>query len=452
MENFTKLIFDKVESKLNIIDEQVEDYKVDALIGKGTGGKVYRIKGKNEVIKIVPINDDTKSEIAIQQCLASEYILPILKVEETKKDFLIRYPFGLSLRHLLEMKSLFNYDEKNPYYDLIKQYRVDWAKQIALGLLHIHSYDIIHLDINPCNIIILPENGKLKAVIADFGISQFINGGTFGRSGNAVVTKSYRDINISCGVSYKTSKVDVWSYGMTLLKLFFDTDINDYDINDNDSFKDDVLNKAYLDGYDKDRYLEDFQDAMWIARRIFTYTKIPRIFKMFNFRHRHIFNKFDELEEPIDYVHLLDSETLKLKGSYYTEEKWSDIFLVINACLNLDMYVRPEMYRLLSYKLIYTEVKDINYKVFKDIENKAIDYYFVYRPIKQLTKIWLKRIKDEKLIDYDFPVTALLREAAEILGYNSLINSPSLNDLNINLRKLFPNGVFENCFIKKEEE
>ncbi|KAG9004513.1 Calcium/calmodulin-dependent protein kinase type IV [Tulasnella sp. JGI-2019a] len=134
------------------------------------------------------------------------FILPLLesfREKEGKIHFVMPYATdGALFAYPVEMLSL----------DQVLVFIV----QIMEGIMYMHDKDIVHRDLKPDNILITFKDGRMKAMVADFGQSG--RGSTFkGRAG----TRGWRAPEVVSGQAYD-KKVDSYGIGLLLWWMLFD--------------------------------------------------------------------------------------------------------------------------------------------------------------------------------------------------------------------------------------
>jgi serine/threonine-protein kinase len=146
-------------------------YEVVELIGEGGFGRVYRA------------NDPVlKRAVAIKTCT--------LQHADMRERFMREAEIAASLRHP-NILTVYDFGEHDGEPYLVQEYlpgedldvkirraeplalatRVEWLRQVAEGLRHAHDRGIVHRDIKPGNIRILPD-GQVR--IMDFGIAKVL--------------------------------------------------------------------------------------------------------------------------------------------------------------------------------------------------------------------------------------------------------------------------------------
>jgi eukaryotic-like serine/threonine-protein kinase len=89
------------------------------------------------------------------------------------------------------------------------------AKEIASALEHAHCNNLVHCDIKPHNILMMPD-GRIK--VADFGIARAVTASTMTYSGNVVGSVHYFSPEQAKGGAI-TPKSDIYSLGVVLYEM-----------------------------------------------------------------------------------------------------------------------------------------------------------------------------------------------------------------------------------------
>ncbi len=89
------------------------------------------------------------------------------------------------------------------------------AKQIAEALEHAHRNNLVHCDIKPHNILMMPDG---RAKVADFGIARAVSSSTMTYSGNVIGSVHYFSPEQAKG-TLVTPKSDVYSLGVVLYEM-----------------------------------------------------------------------------------------------------------------------------------------------------------------------------------------------------------------------------------------
>eukprot|EP00347_Sterkiella_histriomuscorum_P011807 403371023 len=164
---FKKLMF------ANKVQNRYGQYElIQSKIGIGSLGEVHLVKRNNieYAMKIVQFDMDDEeqqydllNEVHIIKHLDSKYLCKSVDCfVNTYDEFCMVFPYAKN-------GDLLSYIEKNmPGQDIPEETLKDWIAQIALGLLELHSSNIMHRDIKPSNILVL-DDGSLQ--IFDFGMA-----------------------------------------------------------------------------------------------------------------------------------------------------------------------------------------------------------------------------------------------------------------------------------------
>jgi len=208
-----------IEEKRSIIEE---DYEKIKLIGKGSFGKVYIVRGvksnKEYAMKVMDLEEETKgdliNEIKTMEKLSSlsnpnivQFIRSYERKSELDYNIIMEYCCGGNLRDVIT-----KYRKEN---NCIPEDTVlEYMRQIISGVNYIHSKKIMHRDLKPENILI-DANGNLK--ITDFGISKQLSDHTrYAKTG--IGTFGYLSLEVLEGKEYDYS-ADIWSLGCIFHEL-----------------------------------------------------------------------------------------------------------------------------------------------------------------------------------------------------------------------------------------
>lgn len=218
-------------------DEEVKNsssWIKSEFIGRGTYGSVYIAtrKGDKENNKMaikeaeISIASSLMHEKKILSRIVSPFVIrcygheiareeTLFGEEKTNYNLILEYCSGQSLTHLIKKNGggLWEKDVKM------------FAKDILQGLQYIHSENIIHCDVKPDNILLIPVDNRTKpngfvTKIGDFGVALEKGSVEYGDgSGHQRGTPRYMAPElISHGiVDYG---VDTWAFGCTVLEMF----------------------------------------------------------------------------------------------------------------------------------------------------------------------------------------------------------------------------------------
>jgi len=215
-----------------------EDLKMGRLIGEGAYGMVYEglYKGRKVAIKQLKHHLREKMVISfareirgLQKARDSPYCLYLIGAT-VEPFFSIVMPFmsGGSLASVIhdgcyETVDLHPHDEAEQrlyWADEIKLPRaIKLALDIAQGIEHLHSANILHRDISTQNILLHPRGEKGRAYIGDFGICrQKSQPDDICEFLSPIGHPRYRAPEVSRKQAY-SKKADVWSFGFVLYEL-----------------------------------------------------------------------------------------------------------------------------------------------------------------------------------------------------------------------------------------
>ncbi len=217
--------------KFDALIGQVIDgrYKVVSVVGVGGMSVVFKAEDKKsgKVVAIKVLNDmgDADSH-AIKRFVNESRAISMLSHENIVKVFDMSLDGELKyiVMELADGQTLKEYMAEKGN-KLSFEETVNFAEQILLALDHAHEKGVIHRDVKPQNMIVLPD-GKLK--VTDFGIAKAPGGDTISMTDKALGTVYYISPEQASGKPTGTFS-DIYSVGVMLYematgKLPFDAD------------------------------------------------------------------------------------------------------------------------------------------------------------------------------------------------------------------------------------
>ena len=200
----------------------IEYYKVESLIGKGAFAKVllceHKLTGKKVAIKAIPKASLQNSrsqkkvvqEVYIMKRVRSKFVIKILEVFESEKNFLIvmEYAGGGDLLHYVRDKKQLREEECKRIF-----------KQILMGAASIHNSGVLHRDFKMDNILLDSSYSTVK--ICDFGVSKLVKQGEVIKE--QCGTPAYIAPEIIKNEGYEGYTVDIWSLGVVLYTMLCGT-------------------------------------------------------------------------------------------------------------------------------------------------------------------------------------------------------------------------------------
>jgi serine/threonine-protein kinase len=199
-------------------------YEILGTLGKGGMGTVYRAvdreRGDEVAVKVLlpaafdegtTVSVTLKQEILLARKITHRNVVRTHDLGEADglRFLTMEYVPGLTLRAILDKKGAFA---------LAPGLQI--AMQLCRGLAAVHEAGIIHRDIKPPNIMVLP-NGVVK--LMDFGIARAAEGADPAtQGGQAVGTPCYMSPEQTIGGELD-ARSDIYSVGVVLYEMFSGT-------------------------------------------------------------------------------------------------------------------------------------------------------------------------------------------------------------------------------------
>ena len=205
------------------VDPRNTEYSIDYtdMIGRGAFGYVYKARNRFGITVAAKIIDCLKyADDEVQKCL---------QIRDVHPNIIDIYDYGVwdnggKMVIFMEYCRLGNLNEYFSSKVLETKEKVMLMVQMADGLAHLHSRDIIHRDIKPANVLIQKEDdGYPTAKLSDFGLSKILEADMLSTMNSDVGTEAYKAPEFwkkdeHGNVQYKRN-VDIFAAGLTYLAM-----------------------------------------------------------------------------------------------------------------------------------------------------------------------------------------------------------------------------------------
>ena len=185
-------------------------YRLEALLGEGAAGIVFRANGDLALKIIRPeraghgdVLERFLREARLARTVEDRHLVPILEAGEVDGLAYLAMPYmaGGSLAGRLLERGRLGLDET-----------VDLAAQLARGLDALHARGILHRDVKPSNVLLAADG---RAALADFGLARAGDWTRLTREGQLLGTALYLAPELIEG-SEATPAADVYALGCVL--------------------------------------------------------------------------------------------------------------------------------------------------------------------------------------------------------------------------------------------
>lgn len=196
-------------------------------VGIGSFGTVYRgqWRGEEVAIKVIRAEDgsfDTEKlpESHIEEFSSEAKVMTQIPVHENvcRLIAVTTVPFVGLILEFMDYGSAYEYMKAHGAFDKALAYRIIGG--MALGLAHLHEYDIVHRDFAARNVML---DKTMKATIADFGMSRKLVEGDedFGKSEEDDGAPGPLKHMAPESIAKKEFSIrsDVWAFGITVFEI-----------------------------------------------------------------------------------------------------------------------------------------------------------------------------------------------------------------------------------------
>ena len=211
-----------MEHENEIIGKIVEGFKIIKFLGRGKFSVVYQaerqVDSKLVALKIIKIYD-IKDKDLVEKCLQEVNLL-----KRVNHPNIIKYLDSFIFQN--ELYIAVEWADKGDVKRLIRKYKqegdeidesrvIEYTREIAAGLNHMHEQRVIHRDLKPANILITSD-GIFK--LGDLGLGRIMNTETI-KTFSKVGTPLYMAPEVINGSSGYDFKCDNWSLGCVIYEL-----------------------------------------------------------------------------------------------------------------------------------------------------------------------------------------------------------------------------------------
>ena len=217
----------------DLLGKQIEQYRIEALLGEGGMGAVYRALDSNlarpVALKIMHRQFASQPEFRqrfLQEAQAAARlnhpnIVAIYNFSSTATylTIVMEYVRGLSLGAYIKQLA-----QRRQVMELSESLNI--IAQVADALGYAHRLGVVHRDIKPDNILIArleqpdrPDELPVRAKVTDFGLAKLLEGGIETQSGTFMGTLPYMSPEQALASASLDGRSDIYSLGVVLYQL-----------------------------------------------------------------------------------------------------------------------------------------------------------------------------------------------------------------------------------------
>ena len=217
----------------NLLGKQIDQYRIEAVLGEGGMGAVYRALDTNlarpVALKIMHRQFASQPEFRqrfLQEAqaaarLSHPNIVAIYNFSSSSTYLTIVMEFvrGLSLGAYIKQLA-----QRRQVMELSESLNI--IAQVADALGYAHRLGVVHRDIKPDNILIAPleqsdrpDELPIRAKVTDFGLAKLLEGGIETQSGTFMGTLPYMSPEQALASASLDGRSDIYSLGVVLYQL-----------------------------------------------------------------------------------------------------------------------------------------------------------------------------------------------------------------------------------------
>ncbi|WP_420640953.1 protein kinase domain-containing protein [Candidatus Leptofilum sp.] len=217
----------------DLIGKQIDQYRIEAVLGEGGMGAVYRAVDSNlarpVALKIMHRQFASQPEFRqrfLQEAQAAARLnhpnivaIYNFSSSQTYLSIVMEYVRGLSLGAYIKQLA-----QRRQVMELSESLNI--IAQVADALGYAHRLGVVHRDIKPDNILIArleqsdrPDDLPVRAKVTDFGLAKLLEGGIETQSGTFMGTLPYMSPEQALASASLDGRSDIYSLGVVLYQL-----------------------------------------------------------------------------------------------------------------------------------------------------------------------------------------------------------------------------------------